>query len=428
MPDLTPQLRTRLTRLERLVGLFVSIATLLLLGGLFFYAYRVAERRGWFDRKMPYFTFVRTASGLKVGDPVKLMGFEAGKITRITAQPPEDPNYNVFVAFVVKEPFYGYLWEDSRAKVAAGDFLGNRYLEVTKGTNGAPTYLFHPIEEVGLAEAKELTHSNAFKFAEEVYDTFGTNRLARAFEQLSAQALQRIAEAGWSTVRLIDQATEKRAPVGIWDDKDARYLLMEKIPRERKEKGYFLLPSESPALTERLDNVVNAVEAALPGVLDLTNQIRRVLTQAAGAAGSAEQLLGSAGAIVTNLTQITQNLTNTQGALGDWLFTTNLSAQLTQTLFSANALLTNSDARVTDLATGLDSTLQNLANLTSNLHAQVGANTNLVGELSRLIINTDDLVQGLKRHWLLRSAFKTKPVKSTNAPPPRLRSPRDTAP
>ena len=28
--------------------------------------------------------------------------------------------------------------------------------------------------------------------------------------------------------------------------------------------------------------------------------------------------------------------------------------------------------------------------------------------------SVDELVQGLKRHWLLRSAFKTKP---TNAPP-----------
>ena len=42
------------------------------------------------------------------------------------------------------------------------------------------------------------------------------------------------------------------------------------------------------------------------------------------------------------------------------------------------------------------------------------------------MINADDLVQGLKRHWLLRSAFKGK----TNAPtvkpvnPPRYQSPK----
>jgi hypothetical protein len=42
-------------------------------------------------------------------------------------------------------------------------------------------------------------------------------------------------------------------------------------------------------------------------------------------------------------------------------------------------------------------------------------------------MDADDLVQGLKRHWLLRSAFRTK----TNAPAmaptvaPRLGSPKD---
>ncbi|HYV30090.1 MAG TPA: hypothetical protein VEO53_03105, partial [Candidatus Binatia bacterium] len=66
--------------------------------------------------------------------------------------------------------------------------------------------------------------------------------------------------------------------------------------------------------------------------------------------------------------------------------------------------------------------------ITSNLHAQVNANTNVVSELSRLIINTDDLVQGLKRHWLLRSAFKAKPaeIPPAKATRPRARSPKDS--
>jgi hypothetical protein len=47
------------------------------------------------------------------------------------------------------------------------------------------------------------------------------------------------------------------------------------------------------------------------------------------------------------------------------------------------------------------------------LNAQVQANTNLLGGISKAVTDADDLVQGLKRHWLLRSAFKTK---ATNAP------------
>ena len=62
------------------------------------------------------------------------------------------------------------------------------------------------------------------------------------------------------------------------------------------------------------------------------------------------------------------------------------------------------------VATELDVTIENLARITGDLHAQVRANTNIVSEVSRLIVDTDDMVQGLKRHWFLRSAFKKKPA------------------
>ena len=50
----------------------------------------------------------------------------------------------------------------------------------------------------------------------------------------------------------------------------------------------------------------------------------------------------------------------------------------------------------------------------SNLNTQVEANTNFVATLQALLLHTDELIEGFKRHWLLRSAFKSKP---TNAPP-----------
>ena len=35
----------------------------------------------------------------------------------------------------MKHPYYGYIWLNSKVRVAPSDFLGNRYLEVTKGTS-----------------------------------------------------------------------------------------------------------------------------------------------------------------------------------------------------------------------------------------------------------------------------------------------------
>jgi hypothetical protein len=72
----------------------------------------------------------------------------------------------------------------------------------------------------------------------------------------------------------------------------------------------------------------------------------------------------------------------------------------------------------------LSLTLDHLADITSNLNAQVQANTNMLGVVSKTMGDADDFVQGLKRHWLFRSAFKKENKGDTNAPPPDLNPPR----
>ena len=157
LQDLTPQLRTRLSRMERAVGWFVALAMALLAFGFVYYVYHTAESKGWFLTKAPYYTYTDRATGLKVGDPVMLMGLTVGQITRMEPMPPEEFQHNIYVEFEIKDPYYGYLWtEGSRAKVTTADLLGKRVLEVTKGTGGYPTYVFYPLREVSMAEARSL--------------------------------------------------------------------------------------------------------------------------------------------------------------------------------------------------------------------------------------------------------------------------------
>src|SRR5690242_16179099 len=115
LQDLTPQLRTRLSRVERVVGWFVLVASLLLAAGFAYYFYVTAERKGWFITKVPYYTYLKDATGLRVGDPVRLMGFDVGQVVEI--EPTEAGNYwynqnqfNVFVKFLIRQPYYGYIW------------------------------------------------------------------------------------------------------------------------------------------------------------------------------------------------------------------------------------------------------------------------------------------------------------------------------
>jgi ABC-type transporter Mla subunit MlaD len=353
LQDLTPQLRTRLSRVERAVGFFVGFAALLLLFGFICYLYHTAARKRWFVRKVPYYVYVRNASGLKVGDPVKMMGFDVGEISEVTPMPPEEwfvqNQYNVFVRFLIQPPNYGYIWTDSSVKIAAADFLGNRVLEVIKGQTGKATVL----------------------------ETNGT---------------------------IVEILSEN------FQDTYVKY--------SPQDKGVWLMEvEESPAATEKLDQIIKSVEAALP---PLTNQLAQVLANGAEAASNFNALVLSAQPIATHLAEITTQLTEFNGAMGRWLFSSNFNQSLETTFDSATWTLNAFDTNMAYVVDKLSVSLDNLANLTSNLNSQVHANTNILSQISEAVVHADQLMQGLKRHWLFRSAFREK---TTNRPPTRPRPP-----
>jgi ABC-type transporter Mla subunit MlaD len=167
-----------------------------------------------------------------------------------------------------------------------------------------------------------------------------------------------------------------------------------------------------------LDKLVSQVEAALPNILNFTNSISVVLSNSAMLTANLDKVALEARPAASNLALISARL-NGPGALGEWLLPTNINRNLDATLAAANTNLAV-------LADSLGRSLDNLAGITSNLNNQVQENTNMLGAISRAITDADDLVQGFKRHWLLRSAFKNK---STNAPPQTppvpLRSPKE---
>jgi methyl-accepting chemotaxis protein len=175
----------------------------------------------------------------------------------------------------------------------------------------------------------------------------------------------------------------------------------------RKDSTYFLLPNESPAITERLQELVTKVELALPNILNLTNKLNAVLDNSSALASNLNVVALNAQPAVSNFTLLAQELRG-PGALGEWALGTNGQQSLEAALGNANQLLSNTDTNLVALMESFGATLENLANITSNLNAQVQANTNMLSSISQAVVNTDDLVQGLKRHWLLRSAFKKK--------------------
>ena len=404
------------------MGLFVVGATLLLLAGLAFYLRHTAARKGWFLVKATYWTSTDTATGLKVGDPVKLWGFNVGEITEINTLPYGEL-FNVYIEFQIRAPYFGYVWSGgSCAKVTAADFLGNRYVEVTRGNNYIPTYIQWDIRDYTPAEALALTNFPEQMFVETIRAPITGDKLGEPPNSPTREGLQAIAAAGIPKIRLAFKGAERKHITYVWDIKTDSYQPF------RKTNIYWLPPVESPVLTERLEGVISNVQAALPVVLSLTNQLAEILTNAASLTARADALVLQAQPLVSNLAAISAQLRDPHGSLGQWLIPTNLNAALLTTLGDVSGTLTNASATLASANTNLvillaqlNPPMENLSTIISNLNQQVQANTNFVGQISSLIVHLDDLIQGFKRHWLLRSAFKEKP---TNAPPRRTVTPK----
>jgi hypothetical protein len=386
LQDLTPQLRTRLSRMERAVGWFVMLATGLLLFGFGFYIYKTAERKGWFTPKYEYQTSLNDASGLSVGSPVTLMGFPAGAITAII---PNEPGayYGVTINFTILKPHYGYIWDDSRVSISS-DLLGHRSLQIMKGVAGIPTILEGTnrtaVAMLNWKVAREERTKVLADIAKTNPEMERTNR--EAFDWLVKDDLLKMAQANSNTFY-----TNLTATV------------------------YWLAPNESPSLQDRVQKAVDEVEAALPNILNLTNQLAATLASATTLTSNLNTVAVSAQPVVSNLTTLTGEL-NRPGALGDWLLPTNVNAKL-------DSVMGNADSAVGNLNTNLlnlNLSLLHLADLTSNLNQQVQVNTNILSSVSKTVTDTDDLVQGLKHHWLLRSAFKKQ---NTNAAPKKYTEP-----
>jgi ABC-type transporter Mla subunit MlaD len=459
LQDLTPQLRTRLSRLESVVGWFVLLAAMLLVAGFVYYVVHTAQRKGWFQEKVLFSTFVNTATGLKPGDPVRLMGFPIGEVTRVV---PNDPNFqygNITIFFVVRRDanhYCGYLWSDSRAKVVPTDFLGNRGLEITKGQTGIPLLRLADPADPRSPIAGRLDVAAVKKFTAKVAASLGTTNPPTAEEKEIHAFIQKVSASPWeySAKGYVESPDEMAALVvqAIHREQPNRFY----VPYD-KDKDIFIEPEESPALTERLERIITQAERALPSFLTLTNQLAQALDNAVRATAELESLLTNtrpavlhAGELTaelqqavrdlrpmfTNLARISETLAQPQGSLGEWLLPTNVHRELltvlrsaSTTLDTANTAIGNTDTNLETLIDHVNLTLENLALMTSNLNRQVEANTNILSDISDLIRNTDQFIQGLRRHWLLRSAFRTnrppsRPQAPATPPPPAALPPR----
>jgi ABC-type transporter Mla subunit MlaD len=359
-----------------------------------------------------------------------MMGFPVGQITAIRAMPPGDKR-NVRVDFEVRADshadYFRYIWRDgSYVKVNSADFLGKRQLEITRGTNGPAIVVTQPgvwktvpeLEQI-MANASETNH---WQLYQEMFDAT-SNLVFGAYTMLDESNLHVLGgmNVKSNSLFVFDNRPDNNYQriVASWDNRAHQYVNF-----TRNRETAWLRAVETPPISDQLQAMVLQVQTALPNVLALTNKIAAVLDNAADATSNLNVTLVETRPMITNLTDISAQLREPGGPML-WALGTNGNGQLQGALTNVNSLLVNVDTNLNQLTEEIGTMLVNLANITSNLNAQVQANTNMLGGISKTVTDADDFVQGLKRHWLLRSAFKAENAAAkTNSPPPDMRPPR----
>jgi len=375
LQDLTPQLRTRLRRVEWVVVLFLAGTALLALLGFGWFIRTTGETRGWWVKQVPYYTYLSDSGTMKVGSPVKILGFTVGEVVKLEMAEASEWNRsqgnNVFVRFLVRDPYQGVIFTDSYVKVGGLpiDIAGGSFLEVVRTEGrGIPTTTNIAGGRLGVLNEKYAYHlgkADATKYLR--YDPFTKQDKGYFLKTEPAGDL-----VGELTALLpkIREAFSK--PGGVGD---------------------LLIPTN---LAARLDLPGGLGDLVLP--VELNAALHKTLT-------NLDAQIGGVGSLVSNLDKTVPPLL------------TNLNATLPP-------LLTNLNDTVPPLLTNLNSQIGGVGPLVSNLNAtlpgvltqadltlgQVRSNTLPAADL--LLTNTGEFVGGLKRHWLFRGAFKTNAPKS----------------
>ena len=379
LQDLTPHLRTRLRKVEWFVVLFLGGTFVLMLASLTWFIKKTGDTRGWWVTEVPYYTYLPDATGIKVGSSVQMMGFKVGQVTKVEAMELSQlrswdyyGKHPVFVGFLVREPYPGYIASDSRLKLSGFpiEIAGGVTLELT----------------VGSADAL-LTTTNAAGRISVLADKLAYDQYAA---ELSGKAITNL------------QAY-------------ARYT-----PLAKTEKGFFLRLNEGDTLMGQVQSILGMVHGAMPG---LTNELHRTLTNVSQLTANLNTATAQSGGVGTLvLGSNVMGRLDRPGGMGEILVPTNLNSQLTGTLADVRATvpgaisnLNERTASLGQLLTNLNSGTAHLGGLVTNLNETLdGVKTNAVPKVGSLLTTLDSFVAGLKRHWLFRGAFKEP---KTNAPP-----------
>jgi phospholipid/cholesterol/gamma-HCH transport system substrate-binding protein len=185
------------------VGLLVVVA--LTIFGLMTF---LMTGQGYFSRKTTLVVFIDNAGGLKKGDPVRLTGIDVGNVQDITVSSDSDPKRAVEVSFTVESGMMRLVRQDSIATLEIEGLLGQRYIDLTRGTQAQPE-----IAQGGEVHFKDQPDFGSVMASSQTVLT-NVNRLVNSFTKISEGV-----EKGQGSLGklLVDDSLYKRADATVSD-------------------------------------------------------------------------------------------------------------------------------------------------------------------------------------------------------------------
>ena len=130
------------------IGIVASVAMVIAAALIFL----LTGQSNFFETEVHLRTYMEDSAGMASNAPVRLNGILAGHIGTIRLSGSRDPKRTVEIDMVIPEKYLAQIPDDSRASISAANLLGDKYINITRGT--------HPTHVAANAEVQALASQN----------------------------------------------------------------------------------------------------------------------------------------------------------------------------------------------------------------------------------------------------------------------------
>jgi phospholipid/cholesterol/gamma-HCH transport system substrate-binding protein len=337
--------RQQLRWSELKVGILTVVSVILLAIAIFL----VSGQTGFFTKKMVIRTLAPDAAGLKTGAPVRLAGVDVGTVRSVEISGLAEPSQAIEIRMDFNRQYQSSLRADSEAYLAAEGLLGERYINISKGTPNAAvlqpgaTVPFHPT-----AEFSELVGGSRDLIDNLNVLTTRLNSLVGAIESgqgtigilLTQKDLYQRLDATVRTAQtLVNEVSSGQGSIGkliqndeIYDHLNTTVMKLENVADQLQNgQGTIGKLMRDPSVYDKADQLLSRGTQ----VVDNINQGKGTL----GKLAQDEQLYERLNTTINGMNTVLASLQNGEGSLGKLLRDPTLYDNLNSTSLEVRGLL-----------------------------------------------------------------------------------------